>query len=83
MGFLFAPNPNLPKQLSQITAETQAFWQQYTGEPMPQTDAEQAVANVAGFIRLLAEWEEKAGSGDDASKRQDEGDSTNGSAHIT
>lgn len=39
------------------TRRTIDFWQRRSGQPLSHENARQIVANVAGFFRVLNEWE--------------------------
>jgi hypothetical protein len=42
--------------------KTVAFWQPRTTRRLTREDARQIIENATGFIRVLAEWDAKAGA---------------------
>jgi hypothetical protein len=41
----------------QFKERTRDFWQRRTSRQLTDEDAREMIANVAGFFRLLAEWD--------------------------
>lgn len=43
-----------------LIKETQRLWEERTGVPVSEGEAEELIGNVAAFFDLLAEWDREA-----------------------
>ena len=53
----------MQKQTQDIINQTIAFWSERMGQECSQEDAREMVANVSGFLMVLAEWDRRATAG--------------------
>lgn len=44
----------------QFIRETREFWEKRTGQPITEEDAREIIANVTGFFKVIAKWDNRA-----------------------